>query len=89
MNEGMLPSWLPCSVVGDRIDRDESMKAAELRNRSQDELQQELASLLKAQFSLRMQKATQQLTNTSQLGKVRRDIARVRTVLAAKERSKA
>ena len=60
------------------------MKAAELRNRSQDELQQELASLLKAQFNLRMQKATQQLTNTSQLGKVRRDIARVRTVLGQK-----
>jgi large subunit ribosomal protein L29 len=60
------------------------MKAAELKNRSQDELQQELASLLKAQFSLRMQKATQQLTNTSQLGKVRRDIARVRTVLNQK-----
>lgn len=57
------------------------MKAGELRGKSQDELQQELASLLKAQFSLRMQKATQQLTNTSQLGKVRRDIARVRTLL--------
>ena len=57
------------------------MKAAELRTKSQDDLQQELASLLKAQFSLRMQKATQQLTNTSQLGKVRRDIARVRTLL--------
>ena len=60
------------------------MKAAELRGKSQDELQQELASLLKAQFSLRMQKATQQLTNTSQLGKVRRDIARVRTALNQK-----
>ena len=60
------------------------MKASELKGRSQDELQQELASLLKAQFSLRMQKATQQLTNTSQLGKVRRDIARVRTVLNQK-----
>ena len=60
------------------------MKASELRGKSQDELQQELASLLKAQFSLRMQKATQQLTNTSQLGKVRRDIARVRTVLGQK-----
>jgi len=60
------------------------MKAAELRGKSQDELQQELTSLLKAQFSLRMQKATQQLTNTSQLGKVRRDIARVRTLLAQK-----
>ena len=60
------------------------MKAAELRSKSQDELQQELASLLKAQFSLRMQKATQQLTNTSQMGKVRRDIARVRTLLNQK-----
>jgi len=60
------------------------MKAAELKAKSPDELRQELNSLLKAQFSLRMQKATQQLTNTSQLGKVRRDIARVRTLLAEK-----
>lgn len=60
------------------------MKASELRAKPEAELQQELTSLLKAQFSLRMQKATQQLTNTSQLGKVRRDIARVRTLLAAK-----
>ena len=60
------------------------MKAAELRAKSPVELQQELNSLLKAQFSLRMQKTTQQLTNTSQLGNVRHDIARVRTVLAEK-----
>ena len=60
------------------------MKASELKGKSGDELQQELQSLLKAQFSLRMQKATQQLSNTSQLKKVRRDIARVRTVLAQK-----
>jgi large subunit ribosomal protein L29 len=65
------------------------VKAAELKGKSPDELRQELASLLKAHFSLRMQKATQQLTNTSQLGKVRRDIARVRTMLAAKSGSKA
>lgn len=58
------------------------MKASELKGKSNDELQQELQSLLKAQFSLRMQRATQQLSNTSQLKKVRRDIARVRTVLA-------
>ena len=63
------------------------MEATELKGKSVDELRQELASLLKAQFGLRMQKATQQLTNTSQLGKVRRDIARVRTVLAEKARS--
>ena len=58
------------------------MKASELKGRTQDELQQELAQLLRAQFSLRMQKATQQLGNTSQLRKVRRDIARVRTIMA-------
>ena len=62
------------------------MKASELKSKSREELQQELNALLKAQFGLRMQKATQQLTNTSQLGKVRRDIARVRTVLAEKAR---
>ena len=63
------------------------MSAAELKAKSAEELQQELNSLLKAQFGLRMQKATQQLTNTSQLKKVRRDIARVRTVLAEKARN--
>jgi len=62
------------------------MKAAELRVKGPDELQQELMDLLKAQFSLRMQVATQQLNNTSQLRKVRRDIARVRTVLAERAR---
>ncbi|HLS43779.1 MAG TPA: 50S ribosomal protein L29 [Paenalcaligenes sp.] len=58
------------------------MKASELRSKETAELQAELESLLKAQFSLRMQRATQQLSNTSQLSKVRRDIARVRTVMA-------
>jgi large subunit ribosomal protein L29 len=62
------------------------MKVAELRNRTPEELREELNSLRKAQFSLRMQKATQQLTNTSQLAKVRRDIARVRTVMAQKDK---
>ncbi len=61
------------------------MKASELRGKSADELKQELQSLLKAQFSLRMQKATQQLSNTSQIRKTRRDIARVRTLLTEKE----
>jgi len=60
------------------------MKASELRGKSVDELKQELQSLLKAQFSLRMQKATQQLSNTSQIRKTRRDIARVRTLLTEK-----
>jgi len=60
------------------------MKASELKAKSLEELQQELAALLKARFSLRMQKATQQLSNTSQLKKVRRDIARVRTIMTEK-----
>jgi len=58
------------------------MKASELRSKDAAELSKELESLLKAQFNLRMQRATQQLSNTSQISKVRRDIARVRTVLA-------
>ena len=60
------------------------MKASELREKGVDELNKELLDLLKAQFGLRMQIATQQLTNHSQIGKVRRDIARVRTVLREK-----
>jgi large subunit ribosomal protein L29 len=61
------------------------MKASELRGKDQAALQKELNDLLKAQFGLRMQVATQQLTNTSQLKKVRRDIARVKTVMNTKE----
>jgi len=64
------------------------VKASELRGKSPDELLQELAQLLRAQFGLRMQKATQQLNNTSQLRKVRRDIARVRTLMAEKSGAK-
>nr|AKQ00742.1 50S ribosomal protein L29, large subunit ribosomal protein L29 [uncultured beta proteobacterium Rifle_16ft_4_minimus_10522] len=60
------------------------MKPSELRAKNGDELQKELNELLKAQFGLRMQIATQQLGNTSQIKKVRRDIARVRTVLKEK-----
>ena len=60
------------------------MKASELRGKSVDELKQELQSLLNAQFKLRMQKATQQLANTSQISKTRRDISRVRTLLTEK-----
>lgn len=60
------------------------MKASELRTKSADELSKELLDLLKAQFGLRMQLATQQLSNHSQIGKVRRDIARVRTILREK-----
>lgn len=64
------------------------MKASELLQKDQAALNKELSDLLKAQFGLRMQLATQQLTNTSQLKKVRRDIERVRTVLTQKANQK-
>ncbi len=60
------------------------MKASELRAKEPAQLSKELEELLRAQFGLRMQKATQQLTNSSQLKRVRRDIARVRTILKEK-----
>ncbi|HNC51892.1 MAG TPA: 50S ribosomal protein L29 [Accumulibacter sp.] len=60
------------------------MKVSELRAKAVDELNKELLDLLKAQFGLRMQIATQQLSNNSQIGKVRRQIARVRTLLREK-----
>jgi large subunit ribosomal protein L29 len=64
------------------------MELKEMRSKDAAALDKELQDLLKAQFSLRMQKATQQLQNTSQLRKVRRDIARVRTVLTEKAAAK-
>lgn len=60
------------------------MKAAELRTKSVEDLNKELVELLKAQFGLRMQYATQQLTKNSELRNVRRAIARVRTLLTEK-----
>jgi large subunit ribosomal protein L29 len=60
------------------------MKSSELRGKDDAELQKELESLLKAQFGLRMQVATQQLSNTSQLKRTKRDIARVKTIMKEK-----
>jgi len=60
------------------------MKASELKAKSVADLHNELLSLTKAQFGLRMQLATQQMTNTSELRKVRRDVARIKTVLTEK-----
>jgi large subunit ribosomal protein L29 len=60
------------------------MDAKELRAKSHEELGAELSSLLRAQFGLRMQKATQQLSNTSELSRTRRAIARVRTIMREK-----
>ncbi|HTY02378.1 MAG TPA: 50S ribosomal protein L29 [Rhodocyclaceae bacterium] len=64
------------------------MKTSELRTKGDAELAKELLELRKAQFSLRMQLATQQLTNTSQLGKVRKEIARVKTIQREKAAAK-
>lgn len=60
------------------------MKPSDVRAKTVDELKDELVSLKKEQFNLRFQRATQQLENTSQVRKVRRSIARVKTVLAEK-----
>lgn len=61
------------------------MKISELRGKDNVSLIKEMNDLLRAQFSLRMQLTTQQLNNTSQLKKVRRDIARVKTVMNQKD----
>jgi large subunit ribosomal protein L29 len=61
-----------------------SERKKDLREKSAADLATELNALLKEQFGLRMQKATQQLTNSSKLVRVRRDIARVKTLLNQK-----
>ena len=61
------------------------MKTAELRQKDVAGLQTEVKALQKAHFGLRMQKATQQLTNTGTLRVTRRDIARAKTILAQKQ----
>jgi len=61
-----------------------SERKRDLREKSPAELQTELGALLKEQFGLRMQKATQQLTNSAKIVRVRRDIARVKTLLNQK-----
>ena len=60
------------------------MKATELKDKSVEELNEELLNLLREQFNLRMQHSTGQLEKTDQLRKVRRDIARVKTILTEK-----
>ncbi len=60
------------------------MDAKELRQKSPEQLKEELQSLLRAHFSLRMQLATQQLSNSSEIARTRRAIARVRTIMTEK-----
>jgi large subunit ribosomal protein L29 len=63
------------------------MKASELRTKDIAALEKEVSDLLKAHFGLRMQRATQQLTNHTQLGNTRRDIARAKTIIAEKKKA--
>jgi len=63
------------------------MKASELRNKKTEELNSELIEMRRAQFSLRMQAATQQLNKPDQIQKTRRDIARVKTIIAEKAKA--
>ena len=60
------------------------MKAADLREKTPDQLRESLAGLKKEAFNLRFQKATGQLENTSRMSAVRRDAARVKTILNQK-----
>ena len=60
------------------------MKASDVRTKSPDQLNDELASLKKEQFNLRFQRATGQLANTSRVRQVRRDIARIQTIARQK-----
>ncbi|NLT73144.1 MAG: 50S ribosomal protein L29 [Chloroflexi bacterium] len=61
------------------------MKASRLHEMSSDELAQELGELQQEQFNLRFQTASRQLDNTSRIKQVRRDIARVNTILRERE----
>jgi large subunit ribosomal protein L29 len=63
------------------------MKAKDVRAMSPEDLEKELSGLYKEQFNLRMQQATGQLANSAQFGKVRRDIARVKTIINEKSRA--
>ncbi|SOD21221.1 50S ribosomal protein L29 [Nitrosomonas ureae] len=61
------------------------MKSIELKNKQLSELNVELISLLRAQFGLRMQLASQQLSNTKKLKMIKRDIARVKTFITQRQ----
>ena len=61
------------------------MKTSELRQKDAAGLQTEIKELQKAHFNMRMQKATQQITNTATLRTARRDIARAKTILVEKQ----
>jgi large subunit ribosomal protein L29 len=63
------------------------MKATDVRAKTDDELQQQIADLAKEEFNLRFQRASGQLENTARVRQVRRDIARVKTIRAERKRA--
>jgi len=63
------------------------MKAEDLRTKSADELKESLLGLRKEQFNLRFQQASGQLENTARVRQVRRDIARIKTILRDKQQA--
>ncbi|WP_018699157.1 50S ribosomal protein L29 [Amorphus coralli] len=65
------------------------MKAADVKAKSADELLDQLAKLKKEQFNLRFQRATGQLENTARVRQIRRDIARIKTVLGERRKASA
>ena len=65
------------------------MKAEDVRAKTEDQLKEQLVSLKKEQFNLRFQQATGQLENTARVRQVRRDIARIQTILRQKSQTSA
>jgi large subunit ribosomal protein L29 len=63
------------------------MNANDLRKKSEQELRDELLGLMREQFNLRMQRGTGQLAKPDQMSKVRRNIARIKTVLSEKAKA--
>lgn len=63
------------------------MNTKEMRAKSPEDLNKELLELRRAQFSMRMQVATQQLSKTTELGRVKREIAQIKTILTEKSRA--
>jgi large subunit ribosomal protein L29 len=64
------------------------MKSSDVRAKTADELKDQLVDLKKEQFNLRFQRATQQLEKPARVKEVRRDIARIKTILAEKNAAK-
>jgi len=63
------------------------MNTKEMRAKSPEELNKEMLDLRRAQFSMRMQVATQQMTKTTELGRVKREIAQIKTILTQKAKA--